>query len=68
VVTRTLEEKGAGKGKRDEKKKSARVDQQVLPDIETVRKEMLKAAKELDFERAAVLRDQLLELESLMGR
>ena len=41
---------------------------QVLPDIETVRAEMYKAAAALDFERAAQLRDQLLELESLMGR
>ncbi len=71
MVTKPLESKGTkgkagrGKGKKDT---GYRVDQQVLPDIETVRTEMYKAAAALDFERAAQLRDQLLELESLMGR
>jgi len=70
MVTKPLEGKakaktGKGRGKKDT---GYRVDQQVLPDIETVRAEMYKAAAALDFERAAQLRDQLLELESLMGR
>lgn len=34
-------------------------------DIETLKKEMLKAATELDFERASELRDQIKKLESL---
>ncbi len=36
-----------------------------LPElIESLTREMRKAAKELDFERAAVLRDRLRELEA----
>jgi len=69
MVTRPISGKGSGKSKKQKKAASGfRVDQQVLPDIETVRAEMYKAAAALDFERAAQLRDQLLELESLMGR
>ncbi|SRX64593.1 excinuclease ABC subunit B [Mycoplasma mycoides subsp. capri] len=38
--------------------------QTIQQTIDTLRQEMLQAAKELDFERAAILRDTIIELEN----